>query len=163
MDYPYFCTLVPQASTFKLLATKCYRHADTSRPIPFNSPWRVDSNQTLSDSCGHLPTEVSASFSILTSTAMRMLRNLHHSIPPERWIPTHPVLILSDHWLKVIHTFILSFSGQVLSHCWLLSARGIQTLRDLYHSITLAGWIPMGPFPTLADICSLRYLSFSSC
>jgi len=36
--YAYFCTFVLWVSTFKLLATECYRHADTSRPIPFNSP-----------------------------------------------------------------------------------------------------------------------------
>jgi len=71
--YPCFCTLVPRASTFKLLATGCYRHADTLRPIPFDSPRRVDSNVTLSDSGRHLPTEVSPFFSLPTSIAIRTL------------------------------------------------------------------------------------------
>ena len=98
--YPYFCTLVPQASTFKLLATGCYRHADAPRPIPFDSPRRADSKETLPDSGGHLATQVSPSFSLLTSIAMRTLRNLHHYIPLDRRIPTHPVAMLSDCWLK---------------------------------------------------------------
>jgi len=88
------------ARTFKLLATGCYRNADAARPIPFDSPRRADSNDTLPESGGHLPTEVSASFILLTSIAMRALRNLHHSIPHGRRIPTHPVPMLSDHWLN---------------------------------------------------------------
>ena len=106
--YTYFCTRVPRASTFKLLATGCYRHADASRPIPFDSPQRAESNETLPDSGGHLPPEISAFFILLTSIAMR-------------------------------------------------------TLRDLYHSIPLGERTAMRPFPTLADICPLRYLPFSSC
>jgi len=42
--YPCICTLVRRASTFKLMATGCYRHADTSIPILFNSDCRVKSN-----------------------------------------------------------------------------------------------------------------------
>jgi len=98
--YRYFCTLVPRASTFKLAATGCYRHADTLRPIPFDSPRRADSNETLPDSGGHLPAEISAFFILVTSIAMRTLRNLYHSIPLDWWIPTHPVPTLSDRWLK---------------------------------------------------------------
>ena len=36
--YPYFGTLVLGVSALKLLATVCYRHADASGPIPFDSP-----------------------------------------------------------------------------------------------------------------------------
>ena len=81
-------------------ATGCYRHADASRPIPFDSPRRAYSNETLPDSGGHLPAEVSAFFILQTSIAMRTLRNLYHSIPLDRRIPTHPVPMLSDGWLK---------------------------------------------------------------
>jgi len=95
--YAYICTCVPRVSIFKLLATGCYRHADASRPIPFDSPWRADSNETLPNPCGPLPAEVSPFFSLLTSTAMRTLRNLHDSIPLYLRIPTHPVPTLSDH------------------------------------------------------------------
>jgi len=98
--YPYLCTLVPWASTFKLLALECYRHADTSRRIPFNSPCRAVSNETLPNSDGHWPTEVSASFSLLTFPVMLMLRNLYYLIPLDQRIPTHPVLMVSDRWLK---------------------------------------------------------------
>jgi len=93
-------TLVLRVSAFKLLATVCYRHADASGPIPFDSRRRPDSHETLPNSGGHLPTEVSPFFSLLISTAMRTLRNLHHSIPLYLRIPTHPVLTLSDHWLQ---------------------------------------------------------------
>jgi len=91
---------VTWASTFKLSATQCYRHADTSRPIPFDSPGRADSNETLPDSGGHLPAEVSPFFSLLTSIAMGTLQNLYHLIPLNRRIPTHPVPMLSNRWLK---------------------------------------------------------------
>ena len=36
----------------------------------------------------------------------------------------------------------------------------MRTLRDLYHSIPLGERTLMRPFPTLADICPLRYLPF---
>jgi len=97
--YPNLCTCVPRASTFKLLASGGYRRADPSRPIPFDSPRRADSNETLPDSGGHLPPEVSALFMLLTSVAMRTLRNLYHSIPLDRRILTHPVPTLSERWL----------------------------------------------------------------
>jgi len=96
--YPYFGTLVLWVSAFKLLATG-YGHADASGPIPLDSPRRADSNETLPDSGRHLPAEVSPLLSLLPSTAMRTLRNLHHSIPLDRQIPTHPVPMLSDPWL----------------------------------------------------------------
>lgn len=44
IGYQYFCTLVPQASTVRLMATVCYRYVDALRPIPFNSPHQVDPN-----------------------------------------------------------------------------------------------------------------------
>jgi len=101
--YPYFCTFVPRAYSFKLLATsECYSHAATSKPIRFNSPRRADSNKALPDSGGHLPTEVAALFSLLTSIAMWTLRFLYHSssIPIAEQNPTHSVPNLSDPWLK---------------------------------------------------------------
>jgi len=57
-----------------------------------------------------------------------------------------------------MHTFVHEFPGQGLLHCWLLGATGMRTLRGLYHSIRLGERTPMRPFPTLADICPLRYL-----
>jgi len=62
-----------------------------------------------------------------------------------------------------MHTFVLEFPGQVRSNCWLLSATGMRTLQDLYHSIPLAERIPMRPLLTLADIILLRYRPFSPC
>jgi len=98
--YPFFCTLVPVPSTSKLLATGCYTHADASRPIPFDSPGRADSNATLPNSGGHLPTEVSAFVILLTSIAMWTLQELYHSIPLTEGNPTNSVRTLSDRWSK---------------------------------------------------------------
>jgi len=98
--YPNLCTCVPWASTFKSLATGCYRHADASRPIPFDSPRRADYNETLPNSGGHPLADVSALFSLLTSIAMWTLRELYHSIPHAEWNPTHSVPTLSDSWFK---------------------------------------------------------------
>jgi len=93
-------TGVPGASTFKLLATGCYRHADGSRPIPFDSPRRANSNETLPDSGGHLPPEVSAFFTLLISITMWTLREQYHLIPLIEKNPTHSVRTLSDRWFK---------------------------------------------------------------
>jgi len=99
-DYPYLSTLVSRASTFQLFATECYWHVDTSRPIPFKCTRRVDSIETLSDSDGPLPGDLSPFFFLLTSIAMRTLRNLYHSIPLTKLNPTHALPTLSHHWLK---------------------------------------------------------------
>jgi len=74
-EYRYFCTLVLRVSIFKLLATECYRHANTSRPMSFNSPCRAEFNETLPDSAGHLPAKVAAFLSLLTCIALRTLQN----------------------------------------------------------------------------------------
>jgi len=67
----------------------------------------ADSNEALPDSSRHLlvPGEVSAFVCLLTTIAMRSLRDLHHSIPLYLRIPTHPVPTLSDHWLNVYPYF----------------------------------------------------------
>jgi len=177
------------------LPADLYSHADASRPIPFDSPWRADPNKTLPDSGGHLPPQISASFVLLTSIAMRTLRNIYHSIPLDRRILTHPVPTLSDRWLKCypnlcprVHqggTFKLAATGYYIhadalrpipfDSPWradpnktlpdsgghlppemsasfiLLTSIGMQTLRNLYHSIPLDRRILTHPVPTLSD------------
>ena len=174
--------------------------------MPFDSPGRADCNKTLPDSGGHLPPEISAFFILLASIAMRTLRNLYHSIPLDRRIPTHPVPTLSDRRLKCYpnlctcvpwaSTFKLLASGcyrhadasspipfdstrqadcnetlpdsgghlppEVSAFSILLTSLALRTLRGLYHSIPLAERTLMRPFPTLTDICPLRYLPLSS-
>jgi len=51
----------------------------------------ADCNEALPDSCGHrpVPSEVSAFFFLVTSIAMRTLRNLYRSIPFDGRIPMH--------------------------------------------------------------------------
>ena len=163
--YPYLCTLVLPVSTCKLFPTECYRHAAASRPIPFDSSRRADSNETLPESGGHLPAEGSPFSSLVTSIAM-----------PCGLFKTYTIRFHStcgfQHTLyqrcpttggRVIHSFVLEFPGYVSSNCWLPSASGMGTLRDLYHSIPHGERTPMGPSLTLADICPLRYQPFSSC
>jgi len=53
--------------------------------------------------------------------------------------------------------------GEVSALFFLLTSIVMRTLRDLYHSIPLGEWTPIRPFPTVADICPLRYLPLSSC
>ena len=62
----------------------------------------VDSNEALPDSSGHRPgpVKVSAIFFLLTSIAMRTLRNLYHSIPLAERIPMRPFLTLTDIFLR---------------------------------------------------------------
>ena len=98
--YSNICTWVRRASTLKMLATVCYRHADGSGHISCHSPRQADSNETVPDSGGHLPPEISPFLPLLTSIAMRTARNIPHSIPLNRPTPTHPVPMLSDCWLK---------------------------------------------------------------
>jgi len=160
--YPYLCTLVLWVSTFKLLATECYRHSDTSQPIPFNSPFRADSNKTLPDSGGHPLAKVSAFLSLLTCIAMWRLRNQYHSIPLDERNPTHSVPKLSDNWLMG-HPFFCTLVPWARTFKLLATrCKGMRTLRDLYNSIPLHERTPMRPFPTLVDICPLRYLPFPS-
>jgi len=47
--YGYLSTSVLRVTTFKLLATECYRHVDTPRSIPFNSPSRPESKALSPD------------------------------------------------------------------------------------------------------------------
>jgi len=98
--YPFFCTLVPRVSTLKVLATRCYRHEDTQRLIPLDSPRRADSNEALPNSAGRLPSEICSFFILLTDIAMRTLRSLYYSIPLDRRTPTNPVPMLSDRRLN---------------------------------------------------------------
>ena len=53
--------------------------------------------------------------------------------------------------------------GEVSAFVCLLTAIAMRTLQNLYHSIPLSERTPMRPFPTLVDICPLRYLPFSPC
>ena len=173
--YRNLCTWVPLASTFKLLATGCYRHADASRPIPFDSPRRADSNPPCPDDVrplvemlfkplylsslgkyfqigGHWVLQACGRFEVYTirfPSVSGFQRTLSWRCPTAGW--------------NVIQTFVLEFPGQVLSNCWLLGATGMRTLRGLYHAIPLGERTPMRPLPTLADICPLRYLPFSCC
>jgi len=119
-------------------------------------------NDTLPDSGRRLPPEGSALVILLTSIAMRKLRNLMIRFPSTGGFQPS----LSRSWPTTgrmgMHTFLLVFPGQVLSNCWLLDATGMRTLRGLYHSISCSERTAMRPFPTLTDICPLRYQPFSS-
>jgi len=78
----------------------CYSDVDAPKPLPFDSPRRADSNETLPDSGGYLPAKVSAFFTLLTSIAMWTLRELYHSIPLAERNPTDSLRTLSDRRFK---------------------------------------------------------------
>ena len=126
----------------------------------------ADSSEALPDSSGHrlVSGEISAFFFLLTSIAMRTLRDLYQSIPFSERIPIRPFLTVGDS-----NETLLTSSGhqpvpvEVSAFFFLLTSIAMQTLPDLYHSIPLTRRTPMRPYPTLADTCPLRYLPFSSC
>ena len=97
-DPSRFCRTFALRDICLFHTTDCYSHADSPKPVPFDSPRRVDSDVTLPDSGGHLPREVSAFFTLLTSIAMWTLRELYYSIPLAEWNSTHSVRTLSDRW-----------------------------------------------------------------
>ena len=134
MSYPDLCTLVPRAGTFKLLATEFYRHADTSKPILFDFPRWADSNDALPDSGGHLPTEVFPFFSLLTSIAMRTLRDVYHSIPLGGRMPIRAFPTRAD---------ICPLRYLPFSPCWHLSPCGLfETYTIQFPSVSGFQWDP---------------------
>jgi len=126
----------------------------------------ADSNEALPDFSGHwpLPGEVSAFFSLLTSIAIRTLRDLYQSIPLSKRIPMRPFLTLADSNEALPDSSgHRPVPGEVSAFFFPLTSIAMRMLRDLYHSIPLPERTPMRPFPTLSGICPLRYLPFSSC
>jgi len=108
--------------------------------------------------------EVSAFFFLLTSIARRTLRELYQSIPLRERIPIRPFLTLADSNEALPDSSgHQPVPGQVSAFFCLLPSIAMRMLQDLYHSIPLAERTLIGPFPTLADICPLRYLPLSYC
>jgi len=97
---------------------------------------RADSNETLLTSGGHLPGEVTASFSLVTCIAMRILRDLYSSIPLAELTPVQPF----PHLPTEVSPF---FSLLISTVLWIL--------RNLHHSIPLDPWIPTLSVPILSD------------
>jgi len=147
-----------------------YSYLDATKPIPFDSPRSADSNGPCPDAVRPLVVELSKhlylssprkyiqivgywvlqacgrfeTYTIRFPSTGGFQRTLSRCCPTAGWM--------------VMHTFVHEFPEQVLSHCWLLGARGMRTLWGLYYSIPLGERTPMRPFPTLADICPLRPL-----
>ena len=83
-----------------------------------------------------MPGEVSAFFFLLTSIAMRTLRDLYQSIPLRERIPIRPFLSLAD------YNETLPDSGgllppQISAFVILLTSIAMRTLPNLYHLIPL--------------------------
>jgi len=107
---------------------------------------RADSNETLLNSGGHLPGEVTAACSLMTSIAMRILRDLYYSIPLAELTPVRPF----PHLPTEVSPF---FPLLISTAMWIL--------RNLHHSIPLDLWIPTPSVPILFDrwFNSYPYLS----
>ena len=98
-SYLHFCTFAPLGNTLILLATKYYKHADTSKSILLNPPWPVDSDKTLPGLGGPLAAEISAFFYLLTATDIFMSQDLSHSICLGERILMRHFLTLANIWL----------------------------------------------------------------
>ena len=87
----------------------------------------------------------------------------HCSWPLSERIPMRPFLTLADcNKALPASSGHRPVPGEVSAFFFLLTSIAMRTLQDLYHLIPLSEWTPMRAFPTLADICPLRYLPFSS-
>ena len=75
-SYLLVSTFVSQASTFRLFAAECYKHAIASWLIPLNSSRRAESNGLSPGSGARLAGKLSPFLSLLTAIGMLQLRSL---------------------------------------------------------------------------------------
>ena len=131
-----------------------------SRLTLFITPKPAGSNEALPDSSGHRPVscEVSAFFFMLTSVAMRTLRELYQSILLTERIPMRPFLTLADSNEALPDSSRHQpVPGKVSAFFFLLTSIAIRTLQDLYHLIPLNRRIPTHVVPIMSDGWLNRY------
>jgi len=104
-SYLLVCTFVHRASTYRLFAAECYKHATASSLIPLNSSCRAESNELSPGSGAPLAGELSPFLTLLTATGMPPPRALYHSIRPVRRVLMVRSLALADPWLMSYHSF----------------------------------------------------------
>jgi len=104
-SYPLVCTFVHRASTNRLFAAECYKHATASSLIPLNSSRRAGSNELSPGSGAPLAGELSPSLTLLTATGMPPPRALYHSIRLVRRVLMVRSPALADPWLMSYHSF----------------------------------------------------------
>jgi len=104
-SYLLVCTFVHWASTYRLFAAECYKHATAWGLIPLNSSCRAESNGLSPGSGAPLAGELSALLTLLTATGMPLPRSLYHSIRLVQRILMVRSLALADPWLISYHSF----------------------------------------------------------
>jgi len=103
-SYPLVCTFVHRASTYRLFAAECYKHATASSLIPLNSSCRDGSNELSPGTGVPLAGELSPSLTLLTATGMPPPRALYHSICLVRRILMVRSPALADPWPMSYHS-----------------------------------------------------------
>ena len=104
-SYLLVCTFVHRASTYRLFAAECYKHATASSLIPLNSSCRAESNELSPGTGVHLAGERLPSLTLLIATGMSPPRALYHSIRLVRRILMVDSPALADPWPMSYHSF----------------------------------------------------------
>ena len=97
-SYLLVCSIVVRASTCRLFAAECYKHARASRLIPLNSSRRAESNGVSPGSGARLAGDQLVFLSLLTATGMPQLRSF-------------------THWIRLVRR-IQMVRFPTRSHCW---------------------------------------------
>jgi len=148
-SYLLVCTFVHRASTYRLFAAECYKHATASSLIPWNSSCRAESNELSPGTGVPLAGELSPSLTLLTATGMPPPRALYHSIRLIRWILMVRSPALADPWPMSYHSFSPDDSYKHATASSLIPF-------DLSHPADSNGPLP-GPCGPLADELSLPF------
>jgi len=104
-SYLLVCTFVHRASTYRLFAAECYKHATALSLIPLSSSCRAESNGLSPGSGAPLDGELSPVLTLLTATGMRPPRALYHSIRLVRRTLMVRSPALADPWPMSYHSF----------------------------------------------------------
>ena len=104
-SYLLVCTFDHRASTYRLFAAECYKHATPASRIPLNSSCRAQSNELSPGTGIPLAGELSPSLTLLTFTGMPPPRALYHSIRLVRQILKVRSPALADPWPMSYHSF----------------------------------------------------------
>ena len=97
-SYHLVCTFVHRASTYRLFAAECSKHATASNLIPLNFSRRAESNEQSPGPGPPLAGELSPFLTLLTATGMPPRRASYDSIRLVRWIQIVCFPTRSDRW-----------------------------------------------------------------
>jgi len=129
------CTFVHRASTYRLFAAECYKHATASSLIPLNSSCRAESNELSPGSGAPLAGELSPLLTLLIATGMPTPRALYHSIHLVRRIQMVRLPTRSGTWLRSYLLLCIPVSAAYTSRVF--SAIGYKHTPALCHILVV--------------------------